>query len=641
MKSSTNPLPPSLKAQQAWLQGRSMGQKGAWAEAARQFGKAFKLEPSDALYGMNLADALLKAGRAKEAAEAAMQALVASPKHPIALSLAANGLMLSMQYERLVEVLQEVPECDEGAELLRMRANAEVQIGRHHDAVGSYLQLLVNQPQDGMLHYNLGLVFNGLQLKVEAAECFRTALALGIGHLQVGVRDLLAFFERQVCDWRGGETQVEALRQSIASLPEDAAVRTNPFAHVTLLDDPAELLRAIRPHARFIEKQVTPLLPRKPHARDRIRVGYVSSDFHRHATSYLMANMFESHDRSRFEVFLYSLGKDDCSEIRARIRSAAEHFIDCSRTRAADLAKRVRDDGIDILVDLKGYTYDSMPELFAYRPAPVQVAYLGFPGTSGASFIDYVIGDRWVTPLEDAAHFSEKIAQLPNCYQCNDGSRPLPVTPDRESQGLPEDAVVLCGFNQPYKISPEVFDVWCHLLHRIPDAILWLLEWQSQAPPALRKEAEARGIDPQRLVFAPSVLQKDHLDRIGCADLFLDTWPCNGHTTASDMLWAGVPVVTFSGRTFASRVAGSLLQAVGVTETICYSLEDYEATALTLATDPSRRRALGARIQAARLQSTLFDGRLITRDIESLYERMWRRAVNHLPPEHLPASDER
>jgi predicted O-linked N-acetylglucosamine transferase (SPINDLY family) len=351
--------------------------------------------------------------------------------------------------------------------------------------------------------------------------------------------------------------------------------------------------------------------------------------------------MFESHDRSRFEVFLYSTGKDDGSEMRSRIRSAAEHFIDCSRTRAADLAKRVRDDEIDILVDLKGYTYDSMPELFAYRSAPVQVAYLGFPGTSGANFIDYMIGDRWVTPLEDSAHFSEKIAQLPNCYQCNDGSRPLPVTPDRRSQGLPDDAVVLCGFNQPYKISPDVFDVWCRLLHRIPESVLWLLEWHPQAPPALRREAEARGIDPQRLVFAPSVLQKDHLDRIGCADLFLDTWPCNGHTTASDMLWAGVPVVTFSGKTFASRVAGSLLQAVGVTETICSSVEDYEAKAFALAADPVQRRDIRDRIMAARLESTLFDGGLITRDIESLYERMWQRAVDGLPADHLPASTAR
>jgi predicted O-linked N-acetylglucosamine transferase (SPINDLY family) len=271
------------------------------------------------------------------------------------------------------------------------------------------------------------------------------------------------------------------------------------------------------------------------------------------------------------------------------------------------------------------------------RAAPLQVSYLGYPGTTGADYIDYVVGDPIVTPLEHAGFYTERIAQLPGCYQCNDGTRPIPVAPSRASQGLPEQGLVLCAFNQLYKVSPAVFDVWCRILLQLPDAVLWLLNWNKDAPAALRREAQARGVDPQRIVFADAVHQREHLDRIGCADLFLDTWPCNAHTTASDALWAGVPIVTYTGRTFASRVAGSLLHAVGVPELACDSVAGYESLVMELAHDRARLAALRARVQEARLQSALFDGAGLAKGIEHLYERMWERALAGLPPEHLPA----
>jgi predicted O-linked N-acetylglucosamine transferase (SPINDLY family) len=288
-------------------------------------------------------------------------------------------------------------------------------------------------------------------------------------------------------------------------------------------------------------------------------------------------------------------------------------------------------------VDLKGYTQHSRPPLFAMRPAPVQVSYLGFPGTTGADYIDYVIGDPVVTPIDHAPHYSERIAQVPGCYQCNDGTRPIPVPPSRASVGLPDEAIVLCGFNQPYKISPEVFDVWCRILRQVPDSVLWLLMWNKDAPMALRREAGIRGIDPDRIVFAPHAGQEEHLARIGCADLFVDTWPCNAHTTASDALWAGLPVVTYRGRTFASRVAASLLHAVGLPELVCDSVASYEARIVELAGDSERRAALRARVEQARHTSPLFDGAALARDIEGLYERMWERALAGLPAEHFPA----
>lgn len=634
---STTPSQTARQAQQVWLQGQKFARKGHWTEAARRFERAAHLQPRDALYGVNLADALLKAGQAQRAQAAAAAVRETEPENALALALQVNALLTLRRQPAIVELLEGVPEHLLSFDLRVVLAGAQLEAGKPKDAVASYLHALCERPADGGLHFQLGQAFKALAMKLEAAECFRTALLLGLGHRQVAVQDLLAFYEREVCDWRGGDTQVQALRASIAALPEDAAVETNPFAHMTLLDNPQEQLRAVSACARYIASRVEPLPPRAARPVPRLRLGYVSADFHTHATGFLMAELFERHDRDRFEVFLYSHGPDDHSAMRQRLQAAGDHFIEARDLDSRALAERVRADGIDILVDLKGYTLDARPALFAHRPAPVQVAYLGFPGTSGAACIDYIIGDAHVTPLAHAPWFSEKIAQLPLCYQCNDGTRRLPLAPSRASQGLPEDALVLCAFNQPYKISPEVFDVWCRLLQRLPDAVLWLLAWTPQAPPALQREAAARGIDPSRLVFAPTVVQEQHLDRVACADIFLDTWPCNGHTTASDMLWAAVPVVTYSGRTFASRVAGSLLLALDVPELVCDSVAAYEALAYALATDAPRQQALSARLAAARTTSPLFSSARLAPQLEDLYRRMWSRAVNGLPAEHLAA----
>ena len=514
---------------------------------------------------------------------------------------------------------------------------AQVHLGRAQSAVGSFLKALALEPSDGSVHYRLGLTFNELALKREAAECLRTALLMDLGPLEVGVRDLLAYYEREICDWAASEPGLDALRESIRKLPSTAAIQTNPFAHVTLLASPHDQLNGARSSARFYAEAVKPLPARTPKRREKIRIGYVSADIRQHATSFLMVQLLERHDRSRFEISIYSHGVEDDSKVYHRIRAAVDSFVSMRGLPATQIARRIRDDEIDIVVDLKGYTRDALPAIFAAKPAPVQVAYLGFPGTSGAEFIDYIVGDPFVTPTAHAAHFSEKIAQLPNCYQCNDGTRALPSKPSRASQGLPDDALVFCGFNQPYKISPQVMDVWCRLLLRNPGSLLWLLEWNRDAPAALRREASARGIDPSRLVFAKTLPLSEHLDRSACADIFLDTWPCNAHTTASDALWSGLPLITFSGATFASRVAGSLLHAMGIQETICDSVESYEAKAMELAHDADKRMAVRRRIEAARLTSPLFSGERIARDIEALYERMWERALAGLPPEHLPA----
>jgi len=301
------------------------------------------------------------------------------------------------------------------------------------------------------------------------------------------------------------------------------------------------------------------------------------------------------------------------------------------------MAARIRALGVDILVDLKGATYDTLMPVLAQRPAPLQVSWLGFPGSTGAPFIDYFIGDPVTTPLADSAHFSEKIAQLPHCYQPNDAHRALPRPTARAQWGVADGALVLCAFHQSYKISAAVFDTWCELLRELPGAVLWLLQWNTAVQTRLSAAASERGVAADRLVFSPVLPLDAHLDRLACADLYLDAWPCNAHTTASEALWAGVPVLTVKGRTFAQRVAASVLHTAGLDELACADVASYRALALQLAADPARRAALRDRLLGQRTASPLFDGVAFARDIEALFERMWARATDGKAPEHLPA----
>jgi predicted O-linked N-acetylglucosamine transferase (SPINDLY family) len=611
-----------------------VGDSARWRPPAASIGGT-----AGTLRALQRAATLLADDNPAAALQAASQACMASPDDPRATLLRTRALLALERYESIVASLEFATPAAMLPQTWALLGDAHRHLGQARQAMSAYMEALGSNPSDGSLHYRLGLCFDDLWLKAEAVECFKTALLLELGPIQAGVRDMLVFYERQLGAWDEGEQTLAAVRAMLRELPQGQALRTNPFTHATLLDDPADLLRSARACSLSYAAAVRPVPRRKPVRGRRIKVGYVSSDFHNHATSLLMAQMLECHDRGAFEIVLYDHGRDDGSGTRSRVLAAAERRVDIRCLGDDAAARRIREDKIDILVDLKGYTRGARPGLFARRPAPVQVAYLGFPGTSGAEFIDYIIGDAWVTPLEAEADFSERIAQLPGCYQCNDGLRELPERVDRASCGLPPQALVLCGFTQPYKISPEVFDVWCRLLGALPAAVLWLLDDNPQATAALRRHAQARGIDPTRLAFAPKMEHRAHLRRLGCADLFLDTWPCNGHTTVSDALWAGVPVVTWSGRTFASRVAGSLLRTLGFAELVCADVAGYEALSIDLARDEGRRRALRSGIEAARIASPLFDGATKARQLESLFLRMWDRALQALPVAHLPAED--
>ena len=602
---------------------------GDWARAEAAFSKAVQGHPDDPLYLLNLARSQMKNGGIEKAKRTAMVALALDPDDLTAREIAAVCLKLQARHEECAALWQQVPaHVPLTAKYHQNLGEALASAGQHQQAIGALFNALglARTVDQAVLHYRLGASFHALGLRSEATECFRTALALGLGEGDLAAQGQLTFIEREMCRWQHAGEDLAALRRMAARLPADSTVSATVFAHVTLTDDPQEHLRIARSCARYSAVGIEPFKPMPPHPLgSRLRVGFVSADFHQHATAHLLAEVFEQLDSGCFEVTLYSHGAEDGSPMRERLKRSSAHFVDVAKLGDRDVAQRIRDDGIEVLVDLKGYTLDNRLGIFAHRPAPVQAAFLGFPGTTGADYMDYFIGDAIVSPLDQSGHYSEKLALMPRCYQPNDRQRPLPLPCTREQVGLPADALVLCGFNQPFKLSPEVFDVWCRMLRQLPGSVLWLLQWNEHAPVQLRAQAEERGIDPTRLVFAPMAVTQLHMSRLALADLFIDTWPCNGHTTASDALWAGVPAVTYMGPSFASRVAASLLDAVGLPDLVTTTLAAYEAKVMELAQDGGLRQRLREHLIQARNDAPLFDSRGYTFDFGRLLRAMAER----------------
>ncbi len=602
---------------------RALGRR---EEALAAYREAASLDPGLVEAPFNAGNLLRELGRREEALAAYAEALARRPTYAAARANRADVLLaLGRPREALEEAeaaLALDPRCKEA---WVNRGLALDRLGREREALASYERAAALAPAFAAPWVNAGDVLLRQGRAEQAALCFEEAWRRDPTHPLLAGSRLHA--RLAVARWEGWREETAALvRELEAGRPASA-----PFCLVAL-PVPRALQRQAAERftaAQWPARSGAPAVLRRG---GRIRVGYFSSDFREHATAVLVARLFEVHDRERFEVYGYSYGPDDGGPARRRILEAFDRAFDVRGLSDAEVAALARRHGLDVAVDLKGLTEGARLGIFAHRAAPVQVTWLGYPGTTGAPFLDYLLADPVVVPEEHLADYTEQVVHLP-CYQVNDDRRPLPEAPPRAALGLPGGGFVFACFNATYKINPEVFDVWMRLLAQVEGSVLWLLDPGEEAAGRLRREAEARGVAPSRLVFAPRRPYGEYLARFRAADLFLDTWPCNAHTTASDALWAGLPLVTCRGETFAGRVAASLLRAVGLEELVALEPAGYERLALELARDRERLVSLRRHLEAARTTAPLFDTRRFARSLEAAYERMVERARRGLPPE--------
>lgn len=606
--------------------GNLLSDRARHAEAVQCYRQALRWMPQDADIHNSLGNTLREAGWHEEALASYRETLRLQPGYPAAARHQGWLLQELGRTSEAIPCYREALRHDPDDEAAHFNlGNALRETGKFAEAVVSYREAIRLNPNDAEMHNNLGNALRELGQLQEAMDCYRQALRIdpALHHAKAHLLHQC----QHACDWRDLEVLAGEVRRLVREVPE---AQIAPFALLSMPGVTAAEQRRCAEnwvagqYAKYVPVRERLNFSHRRTAKAKIRLGYLSADFHAHATAYLMAEVFELHDRERFEVIAYSYGPDDGSPMRARLNKAFDRFEDVRALTAENAAREIHADGVDILIDLKGYTAHNRSEILALRPAPVQVNYLGYPGTMGADFVDVLIGDAIVTPPGHAADYTEKLVNLPHSYQPNDRHRPLPDKPGRSACGLPEQGFVFCGFNQTFKILPEIFDIWMRLLRAVPGSVLWLLQANTDlAEQNLRREAEARGVAADRLIFAPRLPLAEHLARQQHADLLLDTLPYNAHTTASDALWMGVPVVTCMGETFASRVAASLLHATGWPELVTASLQDYESLALQLAQQPEKLRGLKARLEANRSTAPLFDTVQFTRDLEACYQTMW------------------
>src|SRR6266540_799445 len=611
--------------------------------------RAIALAPRQPEAHFRIGDFRRRRGEHGAAIAAYEAAIAAGSTHPVLLNNLGLSLQAQGRFDAAADRYREAIALQ--PDLLPAHANlGDVLSTRHRyaEAAASYARAAALNPNLAALWNNLGFCQRRAGAPTAARTSFQRALSfapddpqalLGLASLDIAdqryehaaplieralalqpesaeAMNLLLYTRQHTCDWTDFERLLEAQRASLAQ-PEAPSI--TPHNLLALPYAPDELLAAARKWAKEHLGGINPGHPPPPSAVDgRVRIAYIGPDFRMHPLANLLTEVIERHDRARFEVFAYSFGPDDGSAARARFAAAFDRFVDVRGESFEATAHRIADDRVAVLFDTSGYVIHARSEIFALRPAPIQVNCIGFPGTLGADCYDYVLTDRFVTPPEQQANFVERFLYLPDCYLPGDSRRPIGVTPSRVQCGLPEDAFVFCCFNASYKIVPRVFDVWMRLLREVNRSMLWLLETNATATANLRRQARERGVAPERLIFAPRVPLAEHLARHAAADLFLDTFPCNAHTTANDALFAGLPLVTCAGETFASRVSGSQLHAIGLPDLVTHDLGAYEALVLKLARDPDTLRSLRARLRTNSKSCPLFDTGRYTRELEKL-----------------------
>ena len=635
-----------MDAGELYNQALAAQKNGNLAEAERLY-RQIPNPPPEVL--VNLGNVLAAQGRREAAMASYDRALAARPDFFEALFNRGNLFLEMMRaeealesYERVLAFRQDFPG------LWNNRGTALRNLQRLEEALASFEQAAALAPGHFNALTNCAIVLWDMKRLAEALAAVERALAVQPGFAEAlyvranVLRDMgrldeaLAGYEQALaanpahqhalngaahaalilCDFK----RTEALRPQVKENAGGGRALIQPFVLLGYSDDAALQRRCAENYVRLTVPAHPPMPDAGRYGHDRIRLAYLSADFHQHPTAQLLAELFERHDRARFEVTAFAFGPDDNSPLRARMKKAFDRFEDVRGKSDLEVAQMLRAREIDIAVDLNGHSADARPGIFAWRAAPVQVNYLVYAGTTGAAFMDMILADRIVLPADQQPFFSEKIVHLPDCYQTSDAGRIVPPAPTRAEAGLPEKGFVFCCFNNSWKITAPVWGIWMRLLTQVPGSLLWLLD----GPHAdnLREQAMARGVAAERLVFAPKRPPDQHLARHRLADLFLDTLPYNAHTTCSDALWTGLPVVTCYGKTFQGRVAASLLKAIDLPELVTLSPEKYEELALELARNPDLLKATKEKLARNRTTTPLFDSERFRKNIEAAYEAM-------------------
>ena len=625
--------------------------------AIKSFQQAILLQPKDLDVQLNLANTLVTLNRFDDAAIYYRRVLRVFPKKEDVsaalcncLSSLGNQAQNAGHYAQAETYLQEALHLNpQDAALYYNLGNAQRELGKPAEAAKQYQKSIQLVPHDADAYNNLGNVQRELGQLDLAIASYTKALEINpkLYHAKVH----LVHQKQHICDWNGILDDIAEIRHWVNSFPE---AQVSPFAFLAMPTTTAEEQKicanhwvnnryaALIDHAKKLnfhtKKDTTNNTEASP---KKLKIGYLSADFRLHPLAFLISELIESHDRSAFEIIAFSYGVNDKTPVRERLVKAFDHFHDIRNLSEIEAAQKIYACGIDILVDLTGYTQTSRSGIAALRPAPINVNWLGFPGTMGQytdsdtvnehqmqPLFDYILTDAFISPPDSAKHYAESLALLPDCYQPNDRQRPIGKMLSREAYGLPEAGFVFCCFNQTFKITPDIFAVWMRLLKTTPQSVLWLLDCNQWAKQNLIREAKMQGISAERIIFAPRIAIADHLARHVHADLFLDTAPYNAHTTCSDALWMGLPVLTWTGNTFASRVASSLLSALNLTELITTSIQTYERKALFLTKNPESLLKIKQKLITNKTNKPLFKTDVFAKALEGIYQKMWKAYLN-------------
>jgi predicted O-linked N-acetylglucosamine transferase (SPINDLY family) len=602
-----------------------------YEEALVCYEKAISLEPKYVEAYSNKGNVLQALGNYDEALASYESAILIDKTYAPAFYGAAMIFELRKKYDYALGCCDEAIKINPQYEVAQLlRGHIFFQVKDYQNALAAYDQALLTNPRLANAWLTKADIYTEMKQFNEGVEALGKALEIDpkidflLGNL---VQNSIL-----MCDWAIYDEQLAKLIRGV----ENAQKVAIPYNFISLLDDRKLIKRAIEIYAKSMQGKIKRVEQKKLVKKKKIRLGYFSSDFHNHPTAYLIAELFECHDKEKFELIGFVFGNNAPDDMRQRLQKSFDQFLDFDDKTDEEIARLAREMHIDIAIDLKGFTKEARPKIFMYGAAPIQISYLAFPGTMGLPCFDYVIADPILVPEQYQDGMIEKIIYMPDSYQVNDRGREISLlVKSRKELGLPESGFVFCCFNNNYKITPAVLDGWVKILKSVDSSVLWLYEDNPYAAVNLKKEAQARGLDVKRLIFSGRVDSADHLARYKNADLFLDTNPCNAHTTASDALWAGLPVLTIAGESFGARVAASLNNAIGLSDLTVKTQEEYEVLAIKLGNNPNLLQEIKARLESNIFNSPLFDTPLFTKNLEAAYLEASERYQKDLPLNHI------